>query len=430
MTTNNCPKCGLQFSGNECEGLCPSCLLRDAIPQTMGAKAKTKITLEELNNRLPDFEVIELIGEGGMGAVYKARQLSLDRLAAVKVIRPVDGDDPAFAERFVREARTLAKLTHPNIVAIYQFGQCGDIYYLAMEYVDGVDLRQLQDSQRITPEEAISIVPAICEALQFAHQNGVVHRDIKPENILLDQQGKVKIADFGLAKLTEHELDDASLTRTQQVLGTPRYMSPEQLERPVDVDHRTDIYSLGVVFYELLTGELPLGRFDVPSAKSTASPRLDGVVLKALEKDPQRRYQSAAEFETGIHESQLVPPIATEPPQRVHEPKPTPSRPRDASEAADEGVFFPYRNSGNPPLVIIVCCAVIFLASFFSWGSFLGQGQIRAPMPSQVNNIFTQRMGNAHGTFQFQSMPQMVFHVSGWNGWINFGLKLPNYLVV
>jgi len=254
MTTNDCPKCGLQFTGDECEGLCPSCLLRDAIPVTSSSNTK-HVSMEDLAAGLPDLEIIELIGEGGMGAVYKARQKSLDRLVAVKVLRPADGDDPAFAERFAREAKALAKLTHPNIVAIYQFGQWEDICYLVMEYIDGVDLRQLQNSQQVTPQEALSIVPAICEALQFAHDNGVVHRDVKPENILLDQQGKVKIADFGLAKLTEQGVENTALTHTRQVTGTPRYMSPEQHERPTDVDHRTDIYSLGVVFYELLTGE-------------------------------------------------------------------------------------------------------------------------------------------------------------------------------
>ena len=169
-------------------------------------------------SRFPQLEILELLGRGGMGAVYKARQKGLDRLVAVKILPPEVGADPAFAERFTREARALARLSHPNIVAVYDFGRPhspspsgrgtasgargeGSLFYFVMEYVDGVNLRQAIQAGGMSPKEALAIVPQICDALQFAHDEGIVHRDIKPENILVDKRGRVKIADFGLAKL-------------------------------------------------------------------------------------------------------------------------------------------------------------------------------------------------------------------------------------
>jgi serine/threonine protein kinase len=258
-------------------------------------------TAEALAERFPQLEILELIGRGGMGAVYKARQKELDRLVAVKILPPEVSADPAFAERFTREARALARLSHPNIVAVYDFGRTGDgQFYFVMEYVDGVNLRQAIQSGGMTPKEALAIVPQICDALQFAHDEGIVHRDIKPENILVDKRGRVKIADFGLAKLLGHVPGDVSLTGTQQVMGTLRYMAPEQMEGTKAVDHRADIYSLGVVFYELLTGELPIGRFAPPSKKVEIDVRLDEVVLRALEKEPEQRYQHASEVKTEV----------------------------------------------------------------------------------------------------------------------------------
>src|SRR5262245_50806785 len=169
-----------------------------------------------------------------------------------------------------------------------------------MEYVDGPNLRQVQRAGRLAPEQALRIVPEICEALQFAHDRGVVHRDIKPENVLLDRDGHVKITDFGIAKMIGPDAETVALTRSVDVIGTPHYMAPEQIERPLDVDHRADIYSLGVVFYELLTGELPLGRFAAPSQRVQVDVRLDDVVLRALEKEPARRYQQVSEVKTRV----------------------------------------------------------------------------------------------------------------------------------
>jgi hypothetical protein len=219
---------------------------------------------------------------------------------AVKILPPEVGADPAFTERFMREARALAKLSHQNIVSVFDFGQANGLYYIVMEFVDGANLRHVIETKAIKPEEALAIVPQVCEALQFAHNEGIVHRDIKPENILLDRQGRVKIADFGLAKLLDQTPDDFTLTGTNQAMGTLHYMAPEQMRGAALVDHRADIYSLGVVFYEMLTGQLPIGRFEPPSKKVHVDVRLDEVVLRSLESDPERRYQSISDVKTDL----------------------------------------------------------------------------------------------------------------------------------
>ncbi len=208
----------------------------------------------------------------------------------LKILPPGAAGDAGVAERFNREARALARLNHPHIVAVHDFGQVGDQRYLVMEFVDGPNLRQVEQAGRLTAAQARENVSQICEALQFAHNEGVVHRDIKPENILLDKKGRVKVAGFGIAKIVGAPPGKSSLTGAKDVLGTPHYMAPEQVEHPQAVDHRADIYSLGIVFYELLTGELPLGIFQPPSKKVQVDVRLDEVVLRTLEKEPERRY--------------------------------------------------------------------------------------------------------------------------------------------
>jgi tRNA A-37 threonylcarbamoyl transferase component Bud32 len=281
-------------------------------------------------------EILECLGQGGMGVVYKARQKRLNRLVALKILTPERGRHPQFLERFCREAQALARLSHPSIVAVYDFGEVEGLCYLLMEFVDGVSLRHLLQTQKITPEEALAIVPKICEALQYAHDRNIVHRDIKPENILLDRDGQVKIADFGIAKIVSRDQPEASITQDRQVIGTPHYMAPEQVEHPQRVDHRADIYSLGVVFYEMLTGELPLGKFPPPSRKAAVDTRLDEVVLAALEKEPDRRYQKASEVKTDVEsivstpsepQVQIPPELAVVVPE-TDDPRPLQSAPR------------------------------------------------------------------------------------------------------
>lgn len=259
----------------------------------------------EIAQHFPQLEILELLGHGGMGVVYKARQPQLNRFVALKILSPDLSVHPAFAERFAREAQSLARLTHSNIVGVFDFGRAGDLYYFLMEYVDGANLHTLFHGRQLPPDEARRVVLDICSALQYAHEEGVIHRDIKPSNILIDRKGRVKIADFGLAKLMDEGAAVApGAAPTTAVMGTPHYIAPEQIETPGAVDHRADLYSVGVVYYEMLTGGLPLGRFEPPSHKSAAVGRaLDDVVLRALERDPARRYQQAAEIRAAIETS-------------------------------------------------------------------------------------------------------------------------------
>jgi tRNA A-37 threonylcarbamoyl transferase component Bud32 len=256
---------------------------------------------EQLAPHFPELEILELVGVGGMGVVYKARHRRLDRLVALKILPSDLARDPQFADRFAREARTLARLDHPHVVRVHDFGRAGEHFFLLLEFVDGANLRQVMGAGRLTPAEALAIVPQICDALQYAHDQGVVHRDIKPENVLLDARGRVKLADFGLAKLVDRPTGATGITATGQVMGTFQYMAPEQVKTPQDVDHRADIYSLGVVFYEMLTGELPMGRFEPPSqAAGLDDARIDRIVLRTLERERSRRYQRAEEIRTDV----------------------------------------------------------------------------------------------------------------------------------
>jgi tRNA A-37 threonylcarbamoyl transferase component Bud32 len=345
----HCKQCGGKLAADAPHGLCPQCLIKLGLPT--GADIEKTATPDdksgaptnqtppsrftppepaELAKQFPQLEIIELLGQGGMGAVYKARQKQLDRLVALKILPPEVGQTEAFAERFTREARSLAKLNHPRIVTVFDFGHTAKgLYYFVMEYVDGTDLRQVIQSGELEPAEALAIVPQICEALQFAHEEGIVHRDIKPENILIDKKGRVKIADFGLAKLLGKPATAFTLTADGHRMGTPHYMAPEQIEHPGQVDHRADIYSLGVVFYEMLTGELPIGRFAPPSKKVHVDVKLDEVVLRTLEKEPERRYQQASEVKTDVEtiNAQSHPPMAlVAPAGRPYTPAPAINR--------------------------------------------------------------------------------------------------------
>jgi|GEM_PF-6856786 len=302
-----CPNCQSPIPPDAPGGLCPSCvLLAAASTGSLPPGIAAAPDLDTVRAAFPELEVIELIGHGGMGVVFKARQPRLDRLVALKILPPVLATQPGFAERFTREARALGRLSHPNIVAVYDFGQRAGIFYLMMEFVNGVNLRQAMRTG-VKPEQALILVPRICEALQFAHDHGVLHRDIKPENILLDTTGTPKLADFGIAKLAGEAGPQTGLTQTGAALGTAAYMAPEQIEKPATVDHRADIYSLGVVLYEMLTGELPLGRFAAPSEKAHVARGVDDVVLRALEKERERRQQSATEMKTEVEHARTNP---------------------------------------------------------------------------------------------------------------------------
>jgi serine/threonine protein kinase/capsular polysaccharide biosynthesis protein len=340
-TERICPSCRKPLAPDAPLGLCPDCLIKAGLnPATdpgdpsLSAAGFVPPSVEELSRLFPQLEVLEFVGKGGMGAVYKARQPKLDRFVALKILPPAAAGDPGFAERFNREARALARLNHPNIVAVHDFGHAGVLHYLVMEFVDGGNLRQIEAAGRLTSEQALAIVPQICDALQFAHNEGIVHRDIKPENLLLDKKGRVKITDFGIAKMLGLTAGQTTLTGARDVVGTPHYMAPEQLEKPQTVDHRADIYSLGVVFYEMLTGELPLGRFAPPSRKVQVDVRLDEVVLHALEKEPELRYQQASQVKTAV-ETIASSPSAQSAGSAVAPPEP-PAPPPDAAALTEQ----------------------------------------------------------------------------------------------
>jgi len=299
----SCPRCGLTLPEQAPGGLCPACLLKHSLEDPAPNAQPPEAELQELAAAFPQLEVEELIGQGGMGRVFRARQPHLNRTVALKLLSAERADDPEWQERFTREARALARLSHPNIVQVYDFGD-KPVPFLLMEHVDGVNLRQAMDTGGLTTGEALALIPKLCDALQYAHEHGVLHRDIKPENILIDTEGRVKLVDFGLAKLRDEGALPFTLTQSSARLGTLAYMAPEQVEKPADVDHRADIYSLGVVFYEMLTGELPLGRFPTPSEASGIDPRLDGIVMRTLEKKQSKRPDSAKELRTEIERAQ------------------------------------------------------------------------------------------------------------------------------
>ncbi|MFM7815929.1 MAG: protein kinase domain-containing protein [Verrucomicrobiota bacterium] len=299
-TPSPCPRCGVPIPVEAPVGVCPRCALAEAAdPSGAGPLRNPKTpALEDLVAAFPGLEFQGFLGAGGMGFVYRVRDRATGEIGALKVLLRDLAADPAFVERFEREARTLARLDHPNIVRLRSWGQTGGFCHLLMEHVEGATLREVLRAGRFSPEQALALVGPLCDALQYAHSQGVLHRDIKPENILLDADGRAKIADFGIAKIVASpgSVPEAyTLTQTGARIGTPHYMAPEQVETPEAVDHRSDIYSLGVVLYELLTGELPLGRFQAPSAKADLDARIDDIVLRALAKERELRQQSAGE---------------------------------------------------------------------------------------------------------------------------------------
>ncbi|WP_395735692.1 serine/threonine-protein kinase [Prosthecobacter sp.] len=254
---------------------------------------------EELQELLPQYEIHALIGRGGMGAVYKGIQLSLDRAVAIKLLPPaIEQQDTAFAERFKNEARLMGRMNHPAIVSVYDFGRTADgQLYFVMEYVDGTDVqRMIAREGKLPPEHALAITAHLCDALGYAHKQGIVHRDIKPSNVLIDMEGRVKVADFGLAKLADKSRT-SGITQTGMAMGTPDYVAPETLTFGADVDGRADIYAVGVMLYQMLTGDIPRGMFRMPSQKfQSIDPRFDAIVRRALEHDREERYQSSHEL--------------------------------------------------------------------------------------------------------------------------------------
>ena len=291
-------------------GLDPSGLLALGADAAGGA-AWEPPSPAEVARLFPAWEMRRLLGRGGMGAVYLMHQPDLERDVAVKVLPLEAGEHEERVERFRREARALAKLRHPGIVTLHEAGVTADGHcYFVMEYVDGRPLHEVIAEGKVAVPQALAIVSRVCEALAYAHEAGVVHRDIKPSNILLDRRGQPRVADFGLARLESRagagEAGPA-LSRTGVFMGTEAYAAPEQVKDAARADHRADIYSVGVLLYELLTGELPRGMFQPPSRKVGTDDRLDGVVARALQERPEDRYQAAAELARDVTTVQQQP---------------------------------------------------------------------------------------------------------------------------
>ncbi len=328
------------------------------------------------------YEVLQLLGAGGMAAVYKARQTALNRLVAIKILPPEstgEGDAFHFTERFKLEARAMANLNHPCIVAVHDFGQTtSGLFYFVMEYVDGMDIvGYLREHGGKLPEKyALTITAHVLDALACAHDHGIIHRDIKPANILINSEGQVKIADFGLAK---HSATPASagLTRTNMAMGTPDFVSPEALASDAPVDARADLYAVGVMLYQMLTGEIPRGRFQNVCARVPGlDERIDPIIDKAMEADPASRYQSASAMRAALDTLFSAPLARVEPgsPSTAIPVKPKKMTPPPGaaivSDRSNKKTPLEIRRSLPPALVAASVAAGTALLALLAWHLF------------------------------------------------------------
>ncbi|MDF1824756.1 MAG: protein kinase [Verrucomicrobiales bacterium] len=345
---------------------------------TREASGWTPPTVEELQQYLPQYEIESMLGHGGMGAVYRGRQAALQRPVAIKVLPETlvaEDDELQYVERFKLEARSMANMDHPAIISVHDFGQtaAGHLYFV-MEFIDGMDIEQYiaASGGQVDPDHAVAIVSHVLDALDYAHSKGILHRDIKPANVLINGEGRVKIADFGLAKEFGGEAAEmAGLTMTNMTMGTPDYIAPEALEMEVTPDHRADLYAVGVMLYRMLTGKLPRGMFKLPSEQNAdIDHRFDDIISTAMENDPAVRFQSATEFRSRLDELQSAPITRMEAHQDSKAVTPAVSgnvvraaQPEAVSESESGGV----RDAGSKPAtnsllwvsVAVAACAVI-----------------------------------------------------------------------
>lgn len=259
----------------------------------------TQVAEQSKQVKIGDYILTGKIGQGGIAEIFKARQESLNRDVAIKILFPRFCEDPEILRRFERESEVIARLNHPNIVHVIDKGKAGNRYYFVMEYVDGTSLREVIDSSKIPLCIKLEMVVQMCKALDYAHKNGVIHRDIKPANILIDRQGNPRVADFGIAQIVG--TPENEMTSSDMVMGTLAYMSPEQKVSSTNVDQTTDIYATGVIIYEILVHKKPLGRFKLPSEIDSSIPaEYDGIIQKCLAQEAKDRFQSATELKNAI----------------------------------------------------------------------------------------------------------------------------------
>lgn len=316
--SKSCPKCGAELPVDATEGLCPRCLMAEAMQPTAprpAGGAWQPPSPEELQALMPGYTIERLLGKGGMGAVYKGVQENLDRPVAIKIISNVlDETDASYGERFKNEARAMAKLNHPGIVAVHDYGETANgILYIVMEYIEGTDVaRMIAQQGRLHTEHAMAISAHVCDALAYAHERGIIHRDIKPANIMVSKDGVVKVADFGLAKMTQS--GESGLTQSGMAMGTLHYMAPEALMLGTSVDHRADIYAVGVMLYQMLTGKVPHGMFELPSMQVPGlDPRYDAIIAQAMREDRDIRYQSVRELRGSLDHILTQPVVQVDP---------------------------------------------------------------------------------------------------------------------
>ncbi len=333
---------------------------------------------EDTPRTLGKYEILKQVGEGGFATVYKARDTTLERIVALKVLRRELLHDPVFVERFKAEAKMAAQLEHPNIVPIYEVGEFQGVHYLAMQYVEGQTLTQiLKVRGQLTIQQALKIIGDVAAALDEAHRKGMIHRDIKPSNILIRNDGTVMISDFGLAKAVAASFA-ASLTSTGQIMGTLRYMSPEQAEESA-VDHRADLYSLGVVLYEILAGRPPFAgdtaiqmiRAHADAAPPPPSqfngaitPAIESVILRALAKDPQQRHPSAGQMARALERAITVGAVERTPLPVKREAEPAP---RPAPEPKPRRRRWPVVLAGLALVLCVVAAGSIWLLRDTLW---------------------------------------------------------------
>lgn len=350
---------------------------------------------------LGQYRIISEIGRGGMGTVYKALDSSRNRYVALKVLSPFLQANPEFLKRFQREADAAARLKYPNIIEIYQAGQIEGQSFIAMEYMDGGSLHDhLQQGRPLDQNTVINIVSQIASALDYAHSHGVIHRDLKPSNILFARDGRAVLSDFGIAKTFASSL----ITEPGTIMGTPYYMSPEQARGLTEVDHRSDIYSLGALCYEMLTGRVPFERttphavlhahiYEPPPLLRQINPRIpkpvEDVVLRALEKDPRARYQTASGLAANLQAGFAAPQARA----RAEGIRPRPGTARETRrQVPKESVRARPMEVGKPSLAQIALAAsgLLLIVLVVYLIANVGNGSFPTPTPGgSVTSVVT-----------------------------------------
>ena len=348
----------------------------------------------KVGDTIGPYKIISHVGQGGMATIYKAYQTTLDRYVALKVIHPALKEDRSFVLRLQREATVIAKLSHPNIVAVYDFREHEGAPFLVLQFIEGKTLKEVLKAQKLNKQQILNIICPVADALTYAHSRGVLHRDVKPSNILIDNEGHVYLTDFGLARIAQSSESTAS---QEMMIGSPHYLSPEQAKsEPVDV--RTDVYSLGVILFEMFTGRVPFSAEttyatilaqinDLPPAPRSLNPKVplavEQVLLKSLAKNPKDRYASIREMMRAIENAVRGPREEDEPaaPIPLIEYKPAPGiglprvlarggdktkQPNSGAPAASKGrPWLPLAAALVAIIALLVCIAMVLLAILF-----------------------------------------------------------------